>query len=343
MELTHASWFSGVGGLDLGLERAGWRTVSFSEIDPYASAVLRKHWPDVPNLGDIHAIESVPDATLWSGGFPCQPVSVAGKRLAQADERWLWPAWFRLIRAFRPRLLLLENVPGLLAGHGGMGDLLGDLASIGYDAEWDCLPAAAFGAPHLRYRVYIVAYPQLRELRLEPIALGGSGGAAVPRDDGSAGPLAHTDSLGLEGERSGGLLDRERQALGDDPDGRGSAVADPTGDGWQPRRPGGASQESGGRDFDRSAVESALADAEGVGMEGHRPARVQVASAQTPTTLSRRDGPGTRGDQWATEPDVDRVAHGVPARVDRLRCLGNAVVPQVAEWLGWRLREALSG
>src|SRR3990172_267325 len=95
---------------------------------------------------------------LICGGFPCQPFSVAGKRKGTADKRWLWPEFHRIIRLLRPEYILLENVPGILASWGGMGEILRDLAQSGYDAEWDCIPAAAFGAPHLRYRVFIVAY-----------------------------------------------------------------------------------------------------------------------------------------------------------------------------------------
>jgi len=152
------SLFSGIGGLDLGLERAGMTIAWQVEIDEFCRKVLAKHWPDVPKYGDIreltgHELESV---DLIAAGFPCQPVSIAGRRLAQADERWLWPECARIIRVVRPRWVLLENVPGLLVR--GMGDVLGDLAEMGFDAEWGCIPAAAFGAPHLRYRVFIVAY-----------------------------------------------------------------------------------------------------------------------------------------------------------------------------------------
>lgn len=159
MTLTVGSLFSGIGGLDLGLERAGMNVIWQSEIDPYASRVLAKHWPDVPNLGDITTIDwsDVEPPDLVAGGFSCQPVSSAGRQLVQDDARWIWPEFARCIRHLRPRLVLVENVRGLLER--GMGDVVGDLASLGYDCEWDCLPAAAFGAPHRRDRVFLVAYP----------------------------------------------------------------------------------------------------------------------------------------------------------------------------------------
>lgn len=213
MELTHASFFSGVGGLDLGLERAGWRTVSFSEIDPYASAVLAERWPGVPNLGDIAAVaqgdagwrprpsgsasKSRPhstgtdvdgrgelvgepsqerptsrsvevvtrrpewhDATLWTGGFPCQDLSVAGKRAGLAGARsGLAYAFLDLVERHRPPAILLENVPGLLSSNAGrdLGALLSRLAELGYWWAYRILDAQFFGVPQRRRRVFICA------------------------------------------------------------------------------------------------------------------------------------------------------------------------------------------
>src|SRR5437868_15209237 len=108
------------------------------------------------DVRDLTGTELQP-VDLIAGGFPCQPVSLAGRRRGSADERWLWPEFARLIRVLRPRYVLVENVPGLLVG-GGMAEVLGDLAALGFDAEWDCISAAHVGAPHLRYRVFIVAH-----------------------------------------------------------------------------------------------------------------------------------------------------------------------------------------
>jgi DNA-cytosine methyltransferase len=176
---THASLFSGVGGLDLGLERAGWRTVSFSEIDPYASAVLAQRWPLVPQLGDItelagggtsgrggrqlrqHAVDDDWNrATLWSGGFPCQDLSVAGKRRGLVGERsGLAFAFLALVERHRPPAVLLENVPGLLSSNVGrdFGTLLGTLGELGYGWAYRVLDARHFGVPQRRRRVFILA------------------------------------------------------------------------------------------------------------------------------------------------------------------------------------------
>lgn len=157
--LTFGSLFSGIGGIDLGLERAGWTCKFQVEIDPFCRKVLEKHWPHVPKHGDIKELtgNELEQVDLIAGGFPCQPVSVAGKRKAQSDERWLWPEFVRIIRVVRPGYILVENVPGLLVR--GMGDVLEDLAICGYDAEWYMLSARKVGAAHLRERIFIFAHP----------------------------------------------------------------------------------------------------------------------------------------------------------------------------------------
>lgn len=159
--------FSGIGGFSLGLERTGgFETVAFCEIEPHASAVLKRHWPAVPNLGDIEKA-AFPDADAICAGFPCQDLSYAGKGAGLAGQRsGLWREVVRAIRMVRPRFVLLENVAALLRR--GMGTVLGDLAANGLDAEWDCIPAAHVGAPHWRDRIWIVAYPERGERGQEP-------------------------------------------------------------------------------------------------------------------------------------------------------------------------------
>jgi DNA (cytosine-5)-methyltransferase 1 len=163
--MTFGSLFAGIGGMDLGLERAGMECKWQVEIDDYCRRVLTKHWPNVPKYGDIRELtgNELEPVDLIAGGFPCQPVSLSGERLIQKDTRWLWPEFSRILRAVRPRFALLENVTGLLVG-GGMSDVLGDLAEGGYDAEWDCIPACSLGAPHRRDRVFIVAYTKCQGL-----------------------------------------------------------------------------------------------------------------------------------------------------------------------------------
>lgn len=163
--------FSGIGGFSLGLEATGgFETVGFCEIEPYCRAVLRKHWPDVWQHDDIRTLtpelvtEHCGRIDVICGGFPCQDISVAGDGAGITGERsGLWKEYARLIRGIRPRYAIVENVSALLAR--GLGAVLGDLAACGYDAEWDCIPAAAVGAPHVRDRVWIIAHN--REERAE--------------------------------------------------------------------------------------------------------------------------------------------------------------------------------
>lgn len=159
------SLFAGVGGLELGIESAGMVTVGQVEIDPGCRSILARHWPNTPRHDDVTtAIEwwnqlDDPDADLVCAGFPCQPFSHAGFQLGVNDERWMWPATEAVIRAVRPRYVILENVSALVRDRRAFGYVLGGLHALGFDAEWGTLRASDFGAPHNRERVYIVAYP----------------------------------------------------------------------------------------------------------------------------------------------------------------------------------------
>lgn len=163
--------FSGIGGFSLGLERAGMETVAFCEIDPFCQKVLRKHWPGVRIHDDITNTEFTEDVGLVTAGFPCQDESHIGKRagITGANTGLFWYILRAIRMVGRPKLLL-ENVAALLSG--GMGVVLGALASIGYDAEWHCIPAGALGAPHERDRVWIVASDPEEEQRIHEPYLG---------------------------------------------------------------------------------------------------------------------------------------------------------------------------
>jgi DNA (cytosine-5)-methyltransferase 1 len=329
---TFGSLFAGIGGIDLGLERAGWECRFQVEWDAYCQRVLAKHWPDVPRYGDITAVNwsGVERVDLLAGGFPCQPFSLAGQRRGKSDDRWLWPAFADAIRALRPCYVLVENVPGLLAGHGGMGSVLGDLADLGYDAEWDSVPAAAVGAPHLRYRVWIVAYSRgdRRDRGTERYRLPTEWQRPAPRRDDAAGCA----------DPVGGCADAPYGSLADSDDSRRDGRT------WE--------QWTSGRS---EPSDSGLEDAHGGPLESRRrrgraPEASELADPdQFQPRLGGRERQSGDSDrqrhlhQWSVEPDVGRVAHGVPARVDRLRALGNAVVPQVVEVIGRQLLQVFEG
>ncbi len=380
--LTVGELFAGIGGIGLGLERAGMTVKWQVELDDYATKVLEKHWPDVARFRDvreIHGASACPVANangsgnatqsssidgnrtagnkgwqeqpqlesggrgcpnclltvdLICGGFPCQDVSLAGKRAGLAGERTtLWSEFARLIRELEPRWVLAENVPGLLSSDDGrfFGNVLRDLATCGYDAEWDCIPAAAVGAPHRRYRVFIVAHAQrerdagrLRSRAEQIIATNDAEccGEDVPNTDGR--------EQGRRVKSQRGQAQRDTDAPGNGTQGE---VADATGRGEAAgQQPGQlCGFEQGGED---------VADANGRGCgDGKRAETFENPHEPQNRVLAPHDS-STESQWWAVEPDVGRVAHGVPHRVDRLRCLGNAVVPQVAEWVGRRIMEA---
>jgi DNA (cytosine-5)-methyltransferase 1 len=156
--------FSGIGGFSLGLERTGgFETVAFCEIDPFCRRVLAKHWPNVRQYEDVRELTGDTLARdgiavdVICGGFPCQDISLAGNGAGLDGERsGLWTDYSRLIRELRPQLVLVENVAALLGR--GMERVLGDLATLGYDAEWHCIPVGRLGAPHERDRVWVIAY-----------------------------------------------------------------------------------------------------------------------------------------------------------------------------------------
>lgn len=196
-KLRVGSLFSGIGGLELGLERAGMQTVFQVEIDDYAQRVLAKHWPDVPRFRDVRevGVHNLPECDVLCGGFPCQDISTAGRMAGIEDgtRSGLWREFARIIRELRPSYVIVENVSALLSD--GLGRVLGDLAEGGYSSEWDCFPASAFGAHQQRDRVFLVANSPsnrlegggISEKRASALADVGGGGQNVA--------VGHTDMV----------------------------------------------------------------------------------------------------------------------------------------------------
>ena len=360
MTLTVGSLFSGIGGIDLGLERCGMTVKWQSEIEPYSCQVLAKHWPNVPNLGNIREINwtEVERVDVIAGGYPCQPFSTAGKRNGTDDPRHLWPEMLRAISVLRPRVAFLENV----RGHYSLGfdRVLGDLADIGYDCEWEIVSAQSVGAPHRRERLICLAYPDGRRLkecqpeREQIPRLSGSGSDVADTDD-SRGGASRFDDDGHRKADVAGWHDQSQFELGR----CGEDVADTDSDNTTYGRQCESLQgKDRGRGDDGSGSGS---DTWQVGMGSTRQDTCDVAdtdsrqtggrlgsqSADTGQVRQQRDHFGGEegyagGQWWEVEPDVGRVAHGIPARVDRLRGLGNAVVPQVAEVVGRVIVEMLT-
>jgi DNA (cytosine-5)-methyltransferase 1 len=217
--ITIGSLFSGAGGLDLAAEAAfDGRTIWQCENDPAASKVLAAHWTGVPNLGDITAVDwsTVESVDLLCGGYPCQPFSAAGHKRGNADERHLWPYFAHAIRHIRPPFVFLENV----ANHRRIGfdTVLGDLAALGFDAQWTSLRASDVGAPHKRERLFVLAwtaFPNTTRQRRNQ-------GTGLRADNsGEVGRLFACDSVGDSGVRWGDYapsIDRWSEVLGRRPD-----------------------------------------------------------------------------------------------------------------------------
>lgn len=260
--------FAGIGGFSLGLHRTGgFETVAFVERDDYAQKVLAKNFPDVPIFDDVRTFDAdgLGRIDVITGGFPCQPWSVAGKREGHLDtqDRDLWPKMASIIEELQPKWVIGENVQGFVNEPMGLARTLADLESIGYQSTYWILPAAGVGAPHRRNRVFILAHTR----------------------HGRRGDIRVTEK--------GQYPQRERSTNTDSVSGSSK----------QP-----------------------------------------LLVAHTDSPLSERNERAKRSEQerannsqlsrWATEPDICRVAHGIPRRVDRLRCLGNAIVPQIATQIG---------
>ena len=290
--MNFGSLFAGIGGIDLGLERAGMECAWQVEIDPFCLKVLEKHWPDVSKYGDVRDVgrHNLKPVDLIAGGFPCQPHSVAGKRKGARDDRNLWPEFSRIIAELKPRYVLAENVPGIISTY--LDTVLSDLESQGYTCGTFNIPACAFDAPHRRERIFIVAHC---------LGMGWTEGTSE---------RVRSEIKKPEGQKSKYFFEGISES-GD--------VSNPS-----------SLQRSKVKRYEQDGVlPEVLADTTSEGLERQESEREQRGQSGLSTECS----------WWAVEPNVGRVVHGVSSRVDRLRSLGNAVVPQVAEWIGERIME----
>lgn len=359
-ELTHLSLFSGIGGLDLAAEWAGIRTVGQCEWADYPTKVLEKHWPDVPRWKDIRTLtgESFYERTgrrtvdIISGGFPCQPFSVAGKQRGKEDDRYLWPEMVRVIKELRPTWVVGENVAGIVRM--ALPDILSELEACGYRTRTFLIPACAVGARHRRYRVAIVGYS---------------------KHDGSS-PAEIARGIKEAGRGKQKRKETSCEFTGAGKSGNGKSLADSHTE-WKLQPPGCKQDIRNGIGLsseDVANTNSAGLQAQGAEQQTARTSRTsenaqyancarrkeQYASAKSDKERligwrcderANRTSDGTAesimdrmahgfpnwmdGDldfiinhYWDDEPGIPRVTTGINHRVDRLKCLGNAVVPQ---------------
>ena len=340
--LTVGSMFSGIGGLDLGLERAGMEVKYFVEKDKYAQLVLKKHWPGVPIYDDIITLrtDELPTVDIIAGGPPCQDFSVAGKRKGLEGSRGILSiVYWQKISEIRPKYVIMENVTGILDK--GLLSVLGEAALCGYDAEWNTISACSVGAFHRRDRIFLIGirsdiYDKWSERgggekspQLSAIPLNVQDSNREPMERNRTDRLQEFDpplknKTGRAGERD------DREAMADTirsmavvPHGCGALIEgseEPSG--WsentiQHRRRCSVRRNEGGRVFIRGPARSSY----------WTPFESDVGG----TADGIPEGMDGAAD-W--ERGVPRIKENTWDRADRLRCLGNAVVPQVAEYVG---------
>jgi len=400
--------FSGLGGFSLGLERTGrYKTVAFCEIDKYCTLLLQKHWKGVKIYNDVKKItkegfeaDGIESPDIITGGFPCQPFSVAGKQKGTSDDRHLWPEMFRIIKAFKPRFVIGENVPGIVNIQDGVvfETVCTDLESQGYEVQPFNIPAAAVGAPHQRKRIWIIATladsvsnDERREIsrsdeekgrvqeehrskdsasgifsRTSEIRKSNNGYEAMENSgrtlqQGSSIREKNEDEVGKENanqhQRSSSSsesnvanantrlsdgqkkeLQSRRQASISSREGENVANAKSiSSDGREIGQHSEESREKGKIGIEVGGVSSdrqKLANTDSERLEGLGQSRSQFNETSSSTSSSEeRQGQVGQG-WWEFEPNVGRVAHGVPGRVHRLKALGNSIVPQIAEEIG---------
>ena len=295
--------FSGIGGFSLAAQWV-WgddlEIIGFCEIEKYAQRVLQKNFPGVPIYEDITKLDGkdFKDVDLITGGFPCQDLSSAGKGAGiEGSRSSLWFEMWRIIGEVRPKYALIENVP-MLVIRGGTR-VIADLAEIGYDASWDVVSASDEGAWHKRARIWIVAYPNCDGTKRNE-----SKNGAWRRSEQSSEDVPDAESEGYK--RNGGELGQETRISSG--------------------KRGKSPKKFENRNIKNGKAE--ISDSTSIGLYPEKDK--QIVEGEGSSELQPVESRSYRSDQWTVEPNVGRVAHGVPNRVDRLKGLGNAIVPQVA-------------
>jgi len=286
--------FSGIGGFSLAAKWAGYTTVAFCEIDPYCQKVLKKNFPEIPIFSDIKKLKRSDingSIDIITGGFPCQPFSVAGRKKGTEDYRDLWPQMFRVIKEFQPTWVVGENVAHFV--NMAFQRTKTDLESEGYEVQPLIIPACGLGAPHRRDRVWIVGYSEHN----------GSFTAEEQRVTNQAGNNdKERAKKTIKSKRTSGYRDNEVIS-------------------YARRNAEGCAKESKRTSVQSSRCSETMANTKSQRLQRQR---------QKPIRTQEEHNNISNSCWWSVEPDVGRVANGVPNRVDRLKGLGNAIVPQVA-------------
>ena len=322
--MNHLDLFSGIGGFSLALEKVGFKTVGFCEVDPYCRLLLQKHWKGVTIHHDIKKLEAKDikePIDILTGGFPCQPYSVAGKQKGTDDNRYLWPDMFRVIKEIKPTFVVAENVRGIVNIQDGMvfETVCSDLESEGFEIQPFIIPAAGVGAPHKRERVWIVGYSKHNGSLTSKIRRGNK--------EANAGTQKRQnqtiESEGTSRSSNNEIMENSRRTLR-----QGSEFRKKNED---------EDRQENANQFERSGSTSEhyVANTTSKGLEGQFRSKLQG-------TRKRFTDGSEKQTWWQFEPDVGRVANGVPGRVYRLKGLGNSIVPQIAEEIGKAIWKTLN-
>jgi len=333
-QMNHLDLFSGIGGFSLGLERVGFNTIAFCERDRYCQLLLQKHWKGVKIYDDITKLEGKDikkPVDILTGGFPCQPYSVAGKQKGTRDDRYLWPEMFRVIKEVQPTFVIAENVRGLINIQDGMvfETVCSNLESEGFEIQTFIIPAAGVGAPHKRERVWIVGYSKHN----------GSLASKIKRGDNKINDRAEKRKIStIEFERTSGsrnneIMENSRRTLR-----QGTKFSKKNAD---------ESRQENANQFERSSGSSEhnVADSKSFSSYGREFQSSKKESGQERSTRIETRGINSSESNrnwWFVEPDVGRVANGVPGRSYRLKGLGNAIVPKIAEEIGRAIQQVLA-
>ena len=341
MKLRHLDLFSGIGGFSLGLEATGgFETVAFCEIEEFPRQVLQKHWPHVKQYKDIKELtydklkaDGIDSIDIITGGYPCQPFSVAGKQKGVEDPRHLWPEYFRLVKECRPTWVIGENVSGHIKL--GLDSVIEDLESENYSVRPFSISSSSIGANHQRERIWILAYSERNYNFNEKQRVNGEE-KEISREHREDDSMPWKSSRTSESRiQSDSHVEDTRQHI------RGIKSSGNT-EGFGSRAPEKTewSTNSGTTTGSSKGTET-LANTKGSSRHVHE---ADAGDGKLEAQEVFGDGSGLSGESswWAVEPDVGRVAHGIPERVDRLKSLGNSLVPQIPYYIGQTILEVMN-
>ena len=320
--MRHVDLCSGIGGFSLGFEWAGLsKPILFCDVEPWCRRVLSKHWPDVPVASDVKELandpdRNVPDCDILTAGYPCQPFSFAGERRGTEDDRHIWPYILSIVQRKRPSWCVFENVYGHVSM--GLDEVLSDLEREAYATRPFIVPACAADAPHRRDRVWIIA---------RNVAHADS----EPKGEQVRG--SHSKQINSAAEREwaaarDGFTDRRQDVAH-------AASLHSDGSGKHTQQSERQEPQPGDSRSSDDVAHAASQRQQGSRLHGRPKHQTQDQDGQADRADNSSQG---NAQFWLSEPAVGRVANGIPRRVDRLKGLGNAIVPQIAMRIGQTIK-----